>query len=45
MISAGSAFAASDAAADVSDADTVAIANVEVNNEENSNLNNELAEI
>ena len=44
MISAGSAFAASDAAADVSDADLLAIADVSTSNEENSDLNNELTE-
>ena len=44
MISAGSAFAASDAAADVSDADIVAIADVGTSNEENNDLNNELTE-
>ena len=44
MISAGSAFAASDAAADVSDADIVAIADVSTSNEENNDLNNELTE-
>jgi methylated-DNA-[protein]-cysteine S-methyltransferase len=40
----GSAFAASDAAADVSDADVLAIADVSTSDEENSDLTDELIE-